>query len=148
MGNELRSFKCKKIDDIPKIVECFTCFYKSSKFENDLMLYIPSNKNMYSMDCFAKRISDSINLPLSHNIKFTKNIKEQKHLEYLSERENNVIDAFSIEDIETLKNKSILIIDDVYASGATIKEIIRLLLNAKIERVMVIVFAYREHTFL
>ena len=112
------------------------------------MLYIPSNKNTNAMSYFSEIISSSINLCLGHNIKFAKNIKEQKCLEYLSEREHNVENAFVIDDIESLKNKKILVIDDVYASGATLKEVINILQNAKIENITAIVFAYREHNFL
>jgi len=112
------------------------------------MLYIPSNKNTNAMSYFSKRISSSINLCLGHNVKFAKEIKEQKCLEHQSEREHNVENAFFIDDIESLKNKKILVIDDVYASGATLKEIIKLLIDAKIENITSIVFTYREHTFL
>lgn len=112
------------------------------------MLYIPSNKNTNAMNYFSKRISSSINLCLGDNIKFVKEIKEQKYLEYLAEREHNVENAFFIDNIESLKNKRILIIDDVYASGATLKEIIKLLIGAKIKDITAIVFTYREHTFL
>ena len=86
LGDELRAFKRKKITDIPKIVECFTNYYKKSNTDYDIMLYIPSNKNTNAMSYFSERISSSINLCLGHNIKFAKDIKEQKYLEYLNKK--------------------------------------------------------------
>lgn len=98
------------------------------------------------MDFFADTISKTLNIKKSDDIILNKNIKEQKTLETLKEREDNIKNAFTIKNIENLKNKKLLIIDDVYASGATLKELIKLLkeynLNSSIE---IIVFCYRNY---
>lgn len=107
---------------------------------------MPSNKNNNVMSFFADTISKTLNIKKSDDILLNKNIKEQKFLETLKEREDNIKDAFTIKNIENLKNKKLLIIDDVYASGATLKELIKLLkeynLNINIE---IIVFCYRNY---
>lgn len=107
---------------------------------------MPSNKNNNVMDFFADTISKTLNIKKSDDIILNKNIKEQKTLETLKEREDNIKNAFTIKNIENLKNKKLLIIDDVYASGATLKELIKLLkeynLNSSIE---IIVFCYRNY---
>ena len=107
---------------------------------------MPSNKNNNVMSFFADTISKTLNIKKSDDILLNKNIKEQKFLETLKEREDNIKDAFTIKNIENLQNKRLLIIDDVYASGATLKELIKLLkeynLNSSIE---IIVFCYRNH---
>ena len=98
------------------------------------------------MSFFADTISKTLNIKKSDDIILNKNIKEQKTLETLKEREDNIKNAFTIKNIENLKNKKLLIIDDVYASGATLKELIKLLkeynLNSSIE---IIVFCYRNY---
>lgn len=98
------------------------------------------------MSFFANTISKTLNIKKSDDIILNKNIKEQKTLETLKEREDNIKNAFTIKNIENLKNKKLLIIDDVYASGATLKELIKLLkeynLNSSIE---IIVFCYRNY---
>nr|WP_297286736.1 phosphoribosyltransferase family protein [uncultured Brachyspira sp.] len=107
---------------------------------------MPSNKNNNVMSFFANTISKTLNIKKSDDIILNKNIKEQKTLETLKEREDNIKNAFTIKNIENLKNKKLLIIDDVYASGATLKELIKLLkeynLNSSIE---IIVFCYRNY---
>lgn len=107
---------------------------------------MPSNKNNNVMSFFADTISKTLNIKKSDDIILNKNIKEQKTLETLKEREDNIKNAFTIKNIENLKNKKLLIIDDVYASGATLKELIKLLkeynLNSCIE---IIVFCYRNY---
>ena len=107
---------------------------------------MPSNKNNNVMSFFADTISKTLNIKKYDDIILNKNIKEQKTLETLKEREDNIKNAFTIKNIENLKNKKLLIIDDVYASGATLKELIKLLkeynLNSSIE---IIVFCYRNY---
>jgi len=50
-----------------------------------------------------------------------KNIPPQTSLE-ASERKKNVRGAFAVKNGESLKGKIILLVDDVYTTGATIKE--------------------------
>lgn len=52
-----------------------------------------------------------------------------------------------MKNINNLKNKKLLIIDDVYASGATLKELIKLLKENNITNIEVIVFCYRNYNF-
>nr|WP_232473338.1 phosphoribosyltransferase family protein [Brachyspira sp. SAP_772] len=108
---------------------------------------MPSNKNNNVMSFFANTISKTLSIKKSDNIILNKNIKEQKVLETLKEREDNIKNAFTIKNIENLKNKKLLIIDDVYASGATLKELIKLLKENNITDIEVIVFCYRNYNF-
>lgn len=147
LGDELRSFK-KGLVDYPKIiVETFTDYYKKLNIKHDGLLFIPSNKNKSIMEFFANEISKYIEVPVFKNIEFRKEIKEQKHLETLNERKNNVIGSFVIKNSDSLKNKKLLIIDDVYASGETLKEVLKEFRKEGINNLEVIVFTFREHIF-
>lgn len=53
----------------------------------------------------------------------------------------NVRDAFEIKTPEEVRGKNILLIDDIFDSGATIKEIGRYLSNLGAEKVAPIVIA-------
>ncbi|MCZ9961772.1 hypothetical protein OFS00_08200 [Brachyspira hyodysenteriae] len=70
-------------------------------------------------------------------------------METLKERNENIKDAFEILNYDKLKNKNILLIDDVYASGETIKEIIKIFksftFNYDLE---ILIFCYRNHIFI
>ena len=148
MGDELRAFKRKKINFPKKILNAFIEYYKSSNLKSDILLFIPSNKNNNIMNFFADNISKELNIKKENAIIFNNEIKEQKYLETLKEREENIKNAFNIISPEKLINKKILLIDDVFASGFTLKEAIKLLKENNIKNIECIVFCYRNHTFL
>ena len=148
MGDELRAFKRKEINFPKKILNAFIDYYKSSNLKSDILLFIPSNKNNNIMNFFADNISKELNIKKENALIFNNEIKEQKYLETLKEREENIKNAFNIISPEKLINKKILLIDDVFASGFTLKEAIKILKENKINNIECIVFCYRNHIFL
>ena len=148
MGDELRAFKRKEINFPKKILNAFIEYYKSSNLKSDILLFIPSNKNNNIMNFFADNISKELNIKKENALIFNNEIKEQKYLETLKEREENIKNAFNIISTEKLINKKILLIDDVFASGFTLKEAIKLLKENNIKNIECIVFCYRNHIFL
>lgn len=148
MGDELRAFKRKEINFPKKILNAFIDYYKSSNLKSDILLFIPSNKNNNIMNFFADNISKELNIKKENALIFNNEVKEQKYLETLKEREENIKNAFNIISSEKLINKKILLIDDVFASGFTLKEAIKLLKENNIKNIECIVFCYRNHIFL
>jgi len=57
------------------------------------------------------------------------------------EREKNLLCAFKVQNSAKIKNKNILLIDDVYTTGSTSKECTRTLLDGGAARVCVITWA-------
>lgn len=149
MGDELKAFKRKEIEFPNKILTEFIEYYKSSNLKSDILLFIPSNKNENIMNFFADYISKKLNIEKSDSIIFNSinKIKEQKYLETLKERKENIKNAFKLISPEKLINKNILLIDDVYASGFTLKEAIKTLKENGINNIECIIFCYRNHTF-
>ena len=147
MGDELRAFKRKEINFPKKILNAFIDYYKSSNLKSEILLFIPSNKNNNIMNFFADNISKELNIKKENALIFNNEIKEQKYLETLKEREENIKNAFNIILPEKLINKKILLIDDVFASGFTLKEAIKLLKENNIKNIECIVFCYRNHIF-
>ena len=153
LGDELRAFKRKYINVPSKIIdnikEYFIEYIKINNKKFDIILYIPSNKNNGIMDFFADYISKEFNIRKCDFIKIKKDIKEQKFLETLKERNENIKDVFEIININELENKNIILIDDVYASGETVKEIIKIFkkfnFNYSLE---ILIFCYRNHVFI
>lgn len=148
LGDELRAFKRKKINFPKKILNAFIDYYKSSNLKSEILLFIPSNKNNNIMNFFADNISKELNIKKENALIFNNEIKEQKYLETLKEREENIKNAFNIILPEKLINKKILLIDDVFASGFTLKEAIKILKENKINNIECIIFCYRNHIFL
>ena len=100
------------------------------------------------MNYFADYINDNFNIKKYDLIKIIKNIKEQKFLESLKERKDNIKNAFEIKESLVLKNKNILLIDDVYASGETLKEVIKLFKALNFNYYLeCLIFCYRNHIF-
>ena len=147
LGDELRAFKRKEINFPKKILNAFIDYYKSSNLKSDILLFIPSNKNNNIMNFFTDNISKELNIKKENALIFNNEIKEQKYLETLKEREENIKNAFNIISTEKLINKKILLIDDVFASGFTLKEAIKLLKENNIKNIECIVFCYRNHIF-
>ncbi|TXJ35142.1 ComF family protein [Brachyspira aalborgi] len=147
LGDELRAFKRKEINFPKKILNAFIEYYKSSNLKSDILLFIPSNKNNNIMNFFADNISKELNIKKENALIFNNEVKEQKYLETLKEREENIKNAFNIISPEKFINKKILLIDDVFASGFTLKESIKILKENGINKIECIIFCYRNHIF-
>lgn len=78
----------------------------------------------------AQALSASCGLPwLPAALSRSKATPSQGHLGY-KERQKNVRNAFAIAQPEAIQGKTVLLIDDVYTTGATVKECSKALLKA------------------
>ena len=93
----------------------------------DCICYVPISKDSLKKRGFnqcsvlAKNISSILDIPVIDCLVKVKETKEQKLLGK-EERMKNILDAFEIKNKEKLFKKNILLIDDVYTTGATINE--------------------------
>lgn len=85
-------------------------------------------------ELLAEYISEQINIPYYPILKRTVNTKPQNALNK-KEREANIKNAFSLVDNVDIKNKSILIIDDILTTGTTINECCKILKKAGVFKV-------------
>ena len=97
------------------------------KLSIDCICYVPISKDSLKKRGFnqcsvlAKNISSILDIPVIDCLVKVKETKEQKLLGK-EERMKNILDAFEIKNKEKLFKKNILLIDDVYTTGATINE--------------------------
>ena len=97
------------------------------KLSIDCICYVPISKDsLKKRGCnqcsvLAKNISSILDIPVIDCLVKVKETKEQKLLGK-EERMKNILDAFEIKNKEKLFKKNILLIDDVYTTGATINE--------------------------
>ncbi len=90
----------------------------------------------------AERISKILGKRTISNVLIKiKNNKRQSELN-INERKNNVINVYKIKNEENIKNKVILLIDDIYTTGATINECAKMLKNSGAKKVIVATIAY------
>jgi len=89
----------------------------------------------------GKEISKFLNIPLINDILFK--IKETLPQVELSEkeREENIKGVFIIRNRKKISGKKILLVDDVYTTGSTMKECAQLLKKAGAKEVIGIVIA-------
>ena len=89
----------------------------------DLLLYVPPTVSGDLVKHFAEKIASALKVPVSHKLKKQRLTCEQKIFENHYLKHDNVADAFIYESPEEIQDKNILLIDDIFDSGATVKEI-------------------------
>ena len=102
----------------------------------DYISYVPMHwfdyfKRSYNQcRLISRRLSKIIGIPYKRTLKKVRRTKHQHNLKY-QERRTNLKGAFEIIDKEEVKNKSILFIDDIVTTGATLSECTKTLRKAK-----------------
>jgi ATP-dependent DNA helicase RecQ len=107
----------------------------------DMVVYVPPTSSGDLVRNFATKFAQALNLPVSHNLVKARQTKEQKIFENGVLKAENVAGAFTFVGHEDLSGKSILLIDDIFDSGATIKEVGRILTNFGVVKIAPIVIA-------
>lgn len=89
----------------------------------------------------AREIADKAGIKINNKCLFkTKNIIEQSKLNK-EERTNNIKGVYELKNSYGLENKKILLIDDIYTTGSTVNECCRILKEAKLKEIDVLVIA-------
>lgn len=92
-------------------------------------------------ELIAKNISKDLNIDLSlDNLKKIKDTETQSKLNE-KERRNNIKNAFIVNNKLKIKNKRIILFDDIYTTGATVNECSRVLEKAGAKEILVLVIA-------
>lgn len=112
----------------------------------DIIIPVPMGKNKYLDRGYnqTKLISDIISKKINSlencDLRKIKNNKTQSKLNQ-NERKENVKNVFEIENIKFIRNKNIIILDDIYTTGATVNEISKVLKNAGAKDILVLIIA-------
>lgn len=135
-------FSHKKKASIPLAKILFTYFQNLNLDKDYIIIYPPTNylKSAYRgynhMFLIAKEFSKLTNFKINNSlIKKTKSTKPQYQAK---NRHLNIKSSFAINKkyIEELKDKHLLLIDDITTSGATLEEIINCLLEANLKNII------------
>ena len=99
----------------------------------DYILYVPLHKKRLKKRGFnqseriASRLSEVVDIPVLDCIERVKNTKRLYNMNKIN-REKELKNGFSIkENINLIKNKSIILIDDIFTTGSTVNEISKIL---------------------
>lgn len=151
----IHTFKYKKVKNllIP-LASLMIYFLKNSSYfsnlkkENLLIIPIPLFKSREKIRGFnqAKILADELatyfNLECADNIiKRVKNNPPQAEIQDLQKRQENVKGIFHLINKEKIQGKQIILIDDVYTTGATLNEAARVLKENGAKSVIGVVLA-------
>lgn len=152
--NLIYYFKYKPFELIAPILSDLLCEYLSflnlkSYFlkQNFVITPIPLHiirhwKRGYNQsELIAKNLADELGVEMKVFLKRIKNTKQQAKARKSNERKENVAGAFKIINPDEIKNRNIILIDDVYTSGATASEAARVFKENGAKKIVVLVVA-------
>lgn len=121
---------------------CLKAFLKKFGQEKfDYIVYVPPTSSGHLVKNFATKLSQVLKFPITHDLVKTRQTKEQKVFENGYLKSDNVSGAFSFSNPSVLAGKSILLVDDIFDSGATIKELGKLFTTFGVIKIAPIVIA-------
>jgi ComF family protein len=128
------------------MIEGFYKYWDTSFF--DLLIPVPLHKKRLKERGFnqalllVKELSRATGIPYKKRILFKKKQSIPQVDLNLVEREKSIRGSFDINRKEEIKGKRILLIDDVYTTGATVNECSKVLISAGAKRVDVLTLAH------
>ena len=135
MKNLILSFKYKKKFFSGKILSDFLVeLIDENNIEADGILFVPMSKKSLKKRGFnqceilAKEVSEVKGIPIYRSLVKVKETKEQKTLSKY-DRYENIKNAFRILKEEDIKDKVLILIDDVITTGSTLKECEKILID-------------------
>ena len=143
IGAALHRSKYENGGDFPDFLLKKTLSVFGKKFRGihfDLVMYLPSTKSGDLVKNFATKFAHVINVPISHDLIKVRITQEQKMFQNSYSKQENVAGAFDVDE-DIVKDKTIVLLDDIYDSGATLKEVGKLLTQKGAKYIVPIVIA-------
>ena len=132
VGAALRHSKYEGGGDFPDwllrlTLKAYRKYYGDPK--SDLIVYVPPSESGDLVKNFAEKISSVLKIPISHKLVKTAETSPQKVFQSGISKKDNVLGKFAYQTPAEIAGKNILLIDDIFDSGYTIKEIGQYLTN-------------------
>ncbi len=114
--------------------------------EADVIIPVPSStqRKVNPVNVFCEALAGKINVPMQMLVVKTRQTQLQKEMKTLAQKRANVAGAFAVKS--DVKGKHILLVDDLFDSGATLDEITRLLLKHGASRVNTLTLTRTIHS--
>ena len=113
----------------------------------DIIITVPMFKNKKAVrgynqsELIAKEIGTQLGLAFEKDVLIKiKNTQVQSTLNK-TQRVENIKDAFTIKDNTRVKNKKVVLIDDIYTTGSTVNECSKVLKKAGVKEICVVTIA-------
>ena len=143
VGAAIHRSKYENGGDFPDFLLKKTLSVFGKKFRGihfDLVLYLPPTNSGDLVKNFATKFARVIGVPISHELIKVRITQEQKMFQNSYSKQENVCGAFDIDE-DIVKDKCIVLLDDIYDSGATLKEVGKLLTQKGAKCIVPIVIA-------
>jgi predicted amidophosphoribosyltransferase len=141
MKKIIRKFKYKKVYELKNILTGFLWeLYSQHLWQKDIDYIdtVPGEHNYLLAGCFSKRLG----IPFLANVIRIRRPERQGGLR-LTERKVNVLDCFKLRNCLSYDNKNVLVIDDVWTTGNTLKEVCRTLRSGGAKTIHLLTLARR-----
>lgn len=142
VGTMMHACKYEHGGDFPDYLLRLTLKAFRSHFKNmnfDVVMYVPPTISGELVKNFAEKIARTLRFEFSNGIVKTRVTEAQKVFESAIGKKENLKDAFTVQT--NVRGKKILLIDDIFDSGSTIKEIADMLKHHGAELVAPLVIA-------
>lgn len=125
VGAALHRSKYENGGDFPDFLlkltlKAFRKKYGQEKF--DFIVYVPPTESGDLVKNFAEKLSQVLKVPISHKLIKTGATQPQKVFKNGYLKKDNVAQKFSYSEPREIVGKSVIVFDDIFDSGATIKE--------------------------
>ena len=143
VGAAIHRSKYENGGDFPDFLLKKTLSVFGKKFRGihfDLVLYLPPTNSGDLVKNFATKFARVIGVPISHELIKVRITQEQKMFQNAYSKHENVCGAFDIDE-DIVKDKYIVLLDDIYDSGSTLKEVGKLLTQKGAKCIVPIVIA-------
>ena len=144
VGSALHRSKYDNGGDFPDFLLRLTLKAFRKTFGNtrfDWVLYVPPTHSGDLVKNFAVKFASVIKVPISHKLVKSRQTSEQKVFQNGWLKQDNVKDAFSYMSPEEIYGKRIILLDDIFDSGATMKEIGKMLTAMGAETIVPVAIA-------
>lgn len=144
VGSALHRSKYENGGDFPDFLLRLTLKAFRKTFGNtrfDWVLYVPPTHSGDLVKNFAVKFASVIKVPISHKLVKSRQTSEQKVFQNGWLKQDNVKDAFSYMSPEEINGKRIILLDDIFDSGATMKEIGKMLTAMGAETIVPVAIA-------
>lgn len=145
----IHQFKYKRKRKLGKILSQIMLEFAKKHLsieEIDLITCVPlhnrklAERGFNQSEILAKNIAENLNIDFSNPILRKANTKSQFNLNK-DQRVRNVSGAFTCSDKTNLNNKKVLLVDDIFTTGATVNECAKTLKSSGAEKVIVLTMA-------
>jgi ComF family protein len=148
LGQQLHGFKYHNQKEFaqPLIDKLADFVRKHSTYQKaDVLLAIPSTKKdrtYQPVDLLAQGLSEAVGLKLiPHLLIRIRQTEYQKSMNNIEQKRHNIAGAFGIKHPESVRNQQVLLLDDLFDTGETLKEATRVLKRNGVSSVYVLTLA-------